>query len=504
MVRVQLKKIFQYTCGVLAVLACVGVATPGLAQTTAEEAQTKYPPGNCYCTFNLQDCSSGTCKNNSTGDKCLAVTAQTLCPADGLTDGLFGKKSILDEKINGYQVANVQCLFSSQDHTNDCSEIKAGKVDPALNATGDGAGPKPQTKVEIKKPVLNILIPDLKFSDVQPTTDEDGNVVIPWVGEYVAAIYSLAVSVASIVAVILLIREGVLIILSGGGEEKIQGYRNIGRIAAGLVLAWSSYVILYNINSSLVSFQPLKIRYAVPIEVDSSDEVVAKTAVFSPENGVNNVPYFPQWEGSWAEMKPGDPGWPSKAAQEGRKCTTIHQRGCGATSLAMVLKFYGEDVTPIDTARWGLGCTGAWQPYDTMDDFSNEWPSLKGEILRVAPSNKAAIRTKVMTLLLAGKPIVYHCAPCNGLNKNGEPYRRKTGDLGYRGHYVVLTGIASSGYSESSDPSEVILTVNDPGANPDRRIRTMTLAQVLDAYKVAVYIDTQGNFQSVNAKPSTK
>jgi hypothetical protein len=139
--------------------------------------------------------------------------------------------------------------------------------------------------ISIKKPVLEILIPNLTFSDIKSTTDENGNIQIPWIGEYIAAVYRLAVTVASILSVILIIREGALIAVSGGGEEKINGLRNIGRIIAGLILAWSSYVILYNINASLVSFRPLDIKFA------SSDSFLANNEDESEDQ--DNQPVIP-------------------------------------------------------------------------------------------------------------------------------------------------------------------------------------------------------------------
>jgi D-alanyl-D-alanine dipeptidase len=126
---------------------------------------------------------------------------------------------------------------------------------------------------QIRKPVLNILIPNLNFSDINTTTDQNGDIQIPWIGEYIVAVYQLLVNVASILGVILIIREGIRIILSAGGESKMEGYHNIGRILIGLILAWFSYVILYNLNSSLVSIKPLNVKVVVnKIPADDTSE----------------------------------------------------------------------------------------------------------------------------------------------------------------------------------------------------------------------------------------
>lgn len=479
--------------------------------------------GVCYCTGSVNICDTdGNCKKSSV-DSCGGVEKEENCSAK-----YFNSKKGVDAKWcegsknwfctlnnsisatlsgsgdkNSYYTYFDSCAYKGFEPK---APLKNAGIDARCSAlrydventptTPEFAG----TKIEIKKPLINILIPDLTFSDVRSTTDEQGNIVIPWIGEYIAAIYKLGVSVAGILAVVLLIREGALIILSGGGEEKVQGYKNIGRIIAGLVLAMGSYVILYNINTSLVSFRPLQIKYAQLVDVSEADEAVSsKPYVYT--TGANNVPYFPQWEGPWAASKPGDLNWPMENLN-GRKCDTIQQRGCGVTSLAMVLKYYGVDVTPLDVGRWGLGCTGAWQPSLTMEKtsrpFSAEWPSMKGEIIWKSKSD-FVLRKKIMTLLTNKKPLVVNCARCYGLNKNGEPFvTSKTGELGYRGHYVVLTGVLTSGYTDATPASEVVLTVNDPGANENKRIRTMTLSDVLSTYKVGVYIDKVEDFKSVN------
>jgi hypothetical protein len=151
-----------------------------------------------------------------------------------------------------------QCTFSAD---TDCSAAKNGVLPPSAQA---------EAQFEVRKPILSILIPDLSFSDITTTTDENGNIQIPWIGEYIVAIYRLLVNVASILGVILIIREGIRVILSAGGDGKIEGYKNIGRIIIGLLLAWFSYVILYNLNSSLVSIRPLNIRAVTNNIVDNS------------------------------------------------------------------------------------------------------------------------------------------------------------------------------------------------------------------------------------------
>jgi hypothetical protein len=335
---------------------------------------------------------------------------------------------------------------------------------------------------DLKPPQLEIKIPGVTFSDVAKTLDENGNISTPFIGEYLSGVYKFAMVVASVLAVIMIIAQGVQIVTSGGGEEMVHGYHNIGRIVIGLCLVWGSYFILYTINPDLVNFKILKIKYVAPqdIVVDAADEPPA-TGSGTATVGADNVPYFAQWKGPWALRKPNDglsPDW-TIASAAGRECTTIWQRGCGPTSLAMVLAYYGQNVTPLDTAAWGLGCTGAWQPGNTIgknsENFSKKWPGLTAKTIKA---------NQVLSLLTAGKPLVYNCAPCQGLNKDGKPAKE------YKGHYVVLTKIREASIDGLS-PDKITVNVNDPGANETKRIMTMTLQQVLDNFNTAVYVDKQ-------------
>ena len=244
----------------------------------------------CLCAGEINKCDAdGNCKKEPF-ESCGAVFKKENCnPTRFSHEGTFSKESICENSKSWFcttmygatsyiHIPEGKCKYKVIEPA---APLKNANIDNLCNqlaqeVTGSGGFSQAEEevvrKIEIRKPIINIFIPDLNFSDVQTSTiDSEGMIQIPWIGEYIAAVYRLAVSVASVLAVILLIREGALIIMSGGGEEKIQGYRNIARILTGLVLAWSSYVILYNINASLVSFKPLQIRF-VDAEMLNQDD----------------------------------------------------------------------------------------------------------------------------------------------------------------------------------------------------------------------------------------
>ncbi|MDD4477021.1 MAG: GDSL-type esterase/lipase family protein [Patescibacteria group bacterium] len=114
--------------------------------------------------------------------------------------------------------------------------------------------------LQINKPILEINIPQLQLSDVGAELDEEGYMHLPWIGEYLSAIYKFGLIAISIVAVVLIILTGAKIIVSDE-KEKNEGLKRVGQIVIGLFIAWGSYAILYNINPDLVTFKPLKVRY---------------------------------------------------------------------------------------------------------------------------------------------------------------------------------------------------------------------------------------------------
>ncbi len=131
-------------------------------------------------------------------------------------------------------------------------------------------------EVKSFKPGLEIRLPGLTFSDLAKTVDSEGYIQIPWIGEFIRALYNFGLVIVSIVAVVMIIMQGAKIVVSGG-ESKVEGYKKIGQIAVGLVIAWGSYAILYTINPALVEFKSLKIKYIETIPLDVFDKGEAPT-----------------------------------------------------------------------------------------------------------------------------------------------------------------------------------------------------------------------------------
>lgn len=315
------------------------------------------------------------------------------------------------------------------------------------------------------KPTFEIKIPGLNLSDV--TSKNEGNhtyLFLPWIAEFISAIYKLSIALVSIVSVIVIILQGMRIITSGGGEGVSEGYKKISHAVIGLLLAWGSFLILYTINPALVQFNALKVeviqRQELPVSPSYEDEVDGSAITTS-----STVPYFGQYDKRWAKLKPGDTAWPfdtnkcTPPASDKNPASTIQERGCGPTSLAMVLKYLGKDVDPVITSRFASACRGAMQIKNVKDGWATSpWSDLKLETY--------VNKDKALDLAAQGNPIIFNCHPCIGYTGDQQ---LKT----YPGHYMVITGSPDGGQH---------FTINDPGGNVqiNRAIVTMTRDQILN------------------------
>lgn len=305
------------------------------------------------------------------------------------------------------------------------------------------------------KPLLQINIPTVNFSDIKVQGERGSRYVdIPYLAEYLKGVFNYALGLLAMVAIIIMMIGGVKYIMARGGGGVAEAKKMIGNAIFGLLLGLLSFVILNAVSPSLTNLSTLRTPYIERINVDVEYPPPPPESSSSENDGSSpppggKVPFFGQYAAPWGEYRPNGQGG------EDPKCQSIRARGCGTTSLAMVLKFYGKNVTPKDTASWGLDCgipRGAWQPF-SRSWTSSPWSDLKFE--RV-DANKA------MELASQGRPIVFNCAPCVGSRQNGSI-------KGYRGHYMVLTGSNDGGQT---------FTVNDPGANLNSGIVKMTREQV--------------------------
>ena len=164
------------------------------------------------------------------------------------------------------------------------------------------------------QPQPRITIPGLNFSEVDDalidTSGGNIHLSLPFLGEYLSAVYKYAVAAASILAVLVIIVSGIQwmfpgnivssVITKAGGERQEeqtnQAKKRILGAVTGLIIALSSYVILYTIDPDLTKFKNLRVQFVE--EIDLPDWYLGNTLVDTMDIG--SPGYGPMTAGDWS------------------------------------------------------------------------------------------------------------------------------------------------------------------------------------------------------------
>jgi len=138
----------------------------------------------------------------------------------------------------------------------------------------------------------------------------------------------------------------------------------------------------------------------------------------SPLNLINGFPYFKQNDSKWGNIM---------FSSRGDKSQTIGSSGCGPASMAMILRSYGEDVTPVDTSTYALDKGHRTANSGTAWAY---FPDI-GKHYGLQVDNIGKNMDTAMSYLDKGYPII-------SSGKGSAPFT--TG-----GHYVVFAGKDSNG-----------------------------------------------------------
>ena len=136
----------------------------------------------------------------------------------------------------------------------------------------------------VSQPQPRINIPGLNFTDpadIKVEVDNAGRntyIRIPYIGEFISAAYKLGIILTGVAATIMIIVAGAQWVTSGGNVERITSAKNkiIGAVT-GLIIAVTSYTLLYTINPDLVRFKDLRILYVQGDEFDGSEALGERT-----------------------------------------------------------------------------------------------------------------------------------------------------------------------------------------------------------------------------------
>lgn len=138
---------------------------------------------------------------------------------------------------------------------------------PSLLLAQDNLGASlPKVSNPIANPVLSVRIPML--NSFREATCDGKECIVPWIADYIEAIYQYGLAIIGILAVIVSMIAGVMWLTAGGKEEKIREAKNmISGSLLGVIIAISSYAILYIINPTLTKLSPIKVTYIENIDM---------------------------------------------------------------------------------------------------------------------------------------------------------------------------------------------------------------------------------------------
>lgn len=126
----------------------------------------------------------------------------------------------------------------------------------------------PPAGFNFDKPNLEIPIPTVNFSGVDFSKDGT-NAAIPYIAEYITGLYAYLVSIAGVVAVVMMIIGGFQYLTAGGDAGRMKAAKErITNAVAGILLTLGAYTLLNTISPQLVQLKPLSLNIVPPEETD--------------------------------------------------------------------------------------------------------------------------------------------------------------------------------------------------------------------------------------------
>jgi len=109
--------------------------------------------------------------------------------------------------------------------------------------------------------------PQVSIDDTDFVKDKTHTIGEESIGKYIRAIYKYAIGVVGILAAVVLMIGGIVWLTAGGNQTKIGEAKSwIGASLTGLIIALTSYMILYMVNPALVQFRPIKVTTVEEVE----------------------------------------------------------------------------------------------------------------------------------------------------------------------------------------------------------------------------------------------
>jgi uncharacterized protein YvpB len=308
--------------------------------------------------------------------------------------------------------------------------------------------PASATTKTFKAPKLKALGEICQLTNVKVSANT--NINIPWIAQCLTGLYGYSLVIGAMFAVMFVIIGGVMFTLSGFNKNyATKGKEMMLGSVFGLIILATSFLILNTINPQILTLNTFNIETVETaiLENEFASEHTSTGSTIVPALGsTGTLPNFKQC-GEW-HCFPYNSAGEECGETKCRKQNNICSSGCGITSTAMVLGFYGKGVTPPDIASWlgnqgfrrktgppaGAGCVGishlAIKAVATAYNLKMEYVS----------------RDRAKALLKQNIPIITH------VQNPGGTTATRTCKYTKGGHYIVLKGYSDDGTYQINDP----------------------------------------------------
>lgn len=361
-----------------------------------------------------------------------------------------------------------------------CKEKKVDKLGTSLPKFGD----------PINNPILSVRIPGFSgFKNVtcETTINAEGKPVqecsIPWLAEYIGALYKYGIGAILILAVVIIMIGGVIWLTAAGNDKRVNDAKNwISGSLFGVLIALSSYMILTIINPALTQLSPIKITTIK--KADLLEMVIGP----DEEDGTTGTPNETSKGTSGTSEKHCDCPWDIQFSLDPNKSIVypkggnIYSHGCGAVSSWDLVKCKGKNYTLEDWikvlakvgAAAGSGGSDGSKIYKALADAGLQADTFHGSDV-MQPVGKTALSkaVKKMEELKDKNPMLV--IGVRGVNKGGKANCQFTKN----GHFIF--GVKLNGDS---------LCINDPsnskGANSRKDAKISQIEQDCVITNVAI------------------
>lgn len=140
--------------------------------------------------------------------------------------------------------------------------LPATTAAPAASGQAQASTPTP---LPVVTPALSIPIPGLQFGTL---AEAGGTTEVPFLSQYIAAVYRYLIGIASLAATIMVVYGGFRYLIGSTGGDVKKGKEIIVDAVAGLVLILGAYAVLNTINSDTLNLKNINLATVQPISLE--------------------------------------------------------------------------------------------------------------------------------------------------------------------------------------------------------------------------------------------